>query len=496
MKKLIATFLVLAVWRVPLVIAQAPGDLHEIPVPGAASLRFRYCPPLSNARAGDPRKPITPTTPTFNLDGFFLCESEISREQFAALLGADALDVLHARMRLEQNPTPLTSGIDAPGAKRLPAVCTSFDEAAQVAETLQEIENRRLADLVHNQIRLPSHVEWQYACRSGNNELAHFSNWQVDWQAVLTFASGSGFEKQNAWLRNQIQGVTGKSSLQETAEAAWKAAGLESQGSFQGQQDQVVAILENFPDGGLMNGGPHHAIICSCLYQSIGVAHDVGVVQGPPSPLLPVGESDFETDWGLRHVQTNVTEWVFVPQVGQPLTEAWNDMLGQLRAPDENPENPKIATHGAHYISRDWVEFISWKYGMEPKPWQTVISDIKADDLDRFWCARQAGIRLLLKRSLADDWLAAVRRMALEAKGAQSADALSDAVGLVRQLSGENAAIDEARARFYESLAHARTGNIPLARQRLKTVADSTDAETSYFKHLVMAMALDESAGQ
>ena len=79
------------------VSGQEAGDLIEVEIPDAAvTIRFHYCPRTPEpVITGDPGKP---DQPPFKTTGFYLSEAEITRDQYAAVLGEEKLEEVGNRL--------------------------------------------------------------------------------------------------------------------------------------------------------------------------------------------------------------------------------------------------------------------------------------------------------------------------------------------------------------------------------------------------------------
>ncbi|MBM4092112.1 MAG: formylglycine-generating enzyme family protein [Planctomycetes bacterium] len=128
---------------------------------------------------------------------FYLGETEVTREQYQAVMGEHS----HGSSTAEGN----RGEVEAVGAVGLPVCGISWDEAVEFC--------RRLSAKEGHTYRLPTEAEWEYACRAGSEALFCFGDDASRLGDFAWFAENSDWKTQrvggkeaNAWHLRDMHG--------------------------------------------------------------------------------------------------------------------------------------------------------------------------------------------------------------------------------------------------------------------------------------------------
>nr|MBC8351666.1 SUMF1/EgtB/PvdO family nonheme iron enzyme [Planctomycetota bacterium] len=206
-----------------------PGELLEVKIQtpnGPVAVRFRYCPPGQGMR-GRPQALPEPTGNALldqvkrkallaQLKGFYMSETEVSQQQLERILGQETVDNIFKRM---------VAGEAGGRGNEFPIRGVTVVEAAKFCESLRDFDGQNQAgglSLEARKFRLPTHDEWQYACRGIRDveqtlKLPHFNVWPELKDVPRDVVA----DCQDVWTKK-----------------------LGEQSPFDGSQEQVVRVIE------------------------------------------------------------------------------------------------------------------------------------------------------------------------------------------------------------------------------------------------------------
>jgi len=357
---------------------------------GPVELSLRYCP----AGKLTPGKPAA-TTPAVDLEPFFIMETEVTRGDFRKIAGAEIADRVKARAGKNLK--------DLAGQRQLPVFSVDFDDVAAFCRGLEKLLAEHAASqgsvFERYAVRLPTHYEWQYACRAKSDptaatQLPHFNAWPRTYRALPQ--------------------VT-----QRKCEEEWQAMGR--QDKFTGSQEQVAEILSK---RWAPNNPKPLQIFRDFMKVGIGVDRDYAIVPDP----YPLGTPKLSKPnaWNIYDMHNNVREWVLTSRSQSDAANAWAALTQQDRSGELRRGHFFLA--GGSFIDTAegqdaWTKFSVWggfkstiggeAIGLDPatgriSPFNLI--DIEQSDL---LSDQQPGFRVVVLRVLRQDWLHAVRSRAI-----------------------------------------------------------------------------------
>ena len=401
----------LLVWSTDFGLAQEPEnksltitfDFGDRKIP----IRFRSCPP-GRLSAGQP-KPVEPgeeaTKPDnasplagiggpVSIDEFYLTETEITSEQFAAVLGTTEFE--HFRDSVKKKLTGAAEDVallDPKGS--FPVFMVSVHDAMKFCQALDSAktdQQSQASTIERRRFRLPSHQEWQYACRAQTDpamaqKFPHFHDW-VEFEALPKADAAKCVEE-------------------------WKELGGQED-EFLGTQFQVIDIVskryEKEPTKSL-------EILSAFLRESLGTNRDYS--KQNPGRLAAVGGTK-ANGWGFVDMHENVREWTIAIADKGELQQFWTNVTSDNRSPDLQ-SRPAFFLAGGSFNDlmaggsiAAWAPFTIWGgrpmdiQSGTPQPFS--FQEEQASDIAFEY---QPGIRIVMDRVLSDSWLLAVRRAAV-----------------------------------------------------------------------------------
>lgn len=456
--------------------APPPGSLLEVEVEtdqGPATARFVYCPagevlhgkprPLPERTGNKAKDSLLRKSRVAALRGFYILESEVSQKQYRQMVGAGSVDRVFQRLA-EADRTAIGDDYPIRGITLFEAseFCSRFNK-------LDAANPRVASSLEARRVRLPTHYEWQYACRAIADpdkafEKPHFNAWpslEVIDQAVL------------ADCRDH-----------------WKKGGETEE--FTGSQEQVEKLLQ------YLDAEPATAIkvLDAFLQAGLGTARSYENVR---TPLQPIRTGN-PNDWGIFNMHDNVVEWTIAENDHTVLAT----LIAKLEAGDRESldrDDPRVfvLAGGGYNFSlarnpAEWVRFSIWgdervnpETG-EPNPY-------KFRELEELYADRLAGFRVVLERVLAPTWLYVVRTTALPEDPAELTaieKQLADIKYVVQALvASSEADLAGARVSYYRALANYRAGRTKDASEILKNQCGALPQEDEYFRHLIELVEAD-----
>jgi len=456
------------------VAAPQPGELLEIKVDtpnGAAVVRFRFCPPGELLR-GKPTGAALPTGTSLKdrmkrrallaeMKGSYIAESEISWQQFERILGQAASNQVLGRM---------LAGESEGRGSQFPIRGVTVIEAAAFCEALGKFDAAGKANrpgLEDRKFRLPTHDEWQYACRAIDDpELTQQSPYFSGWPALKDVPKAVVSDCNDVWTKT-----------------------LNRQAAFTGSQEEVIEVIQahKTPRRGA-------EILSAFLGLALGTQRSYSTIATGPQPV-GTGKAN---GWKLFNMHDNVFEWTIAVSDPDRLSALW-DLLASGNAAELTNDDAKILflAGGGYNDSigdkpENWVKFSIW--GGQPMEGEVAsaytFSEAKTQDVET-----SPGFRVLLQRVLAQDWLLAIRNSSvLDQKLTlpEIKQRLAEDRATVAELStGEVLTKAEARIKYYEALAAYRHDAKAETNQLLADVSGLLDAEDPYFAHVRELVSLD-----
>lgn len=411
--KIIVSTAIVSLWQME-VAAEVPraGEPFEVQIGqgGAPPLIFRYC-PAGKLRPGKPKpksdevdKPGGPPLPQVgggllppegpvDTGPFYITETEIAIPQFKQVVDAATFEALQTRVAKLTGKPDLVAAVNS--GRDFPVFGVTILEAANFCKRLTDrLKGGTVAEsLEARRCRLPSHREWQYACRARTDPdvsptLPHFNRWPENYEALDKVARATCIEE-------------------------WKELG-KAEADFQGTQEQVAAILERQSS---TNSKPLD-ILSAFLKAGLGTRRNYA--ENRPGQLL-AGRTVPPNAWNIYDMHENVREWVIATSDPAELFEYWNQITRSAAIGATARDQKLLFLAGGGFDDLmfgqrgAWQKFTIWGgYPIDlgsggPAPFS--IGDAAANDIA---FDEDPGFRVVLERVLRDDWLLVVRRLAIE----------------------------------------------------------------------------------
>ncbi len=334
-------------------------------------------------------------------------------------------------------------------AQELPVFAVTAEEAVDFCKQLTKRVNAdaTVGSLEARRCRLPSHHEWQYACRARTDPnalpgLPHFNRWPESYEIL-------------------------DKAMRQTCLEEWAQLGM-GEADFQGTQEQVAAILQR---QSATNNKPLE-ILSAFLKVAIGLQRDYA--KNRPGELRPA-RTNMSNGWNIYDMHENLREWVIATTDPAELYQFWDGITA--KSVDAELRRNKLfflAGGGFNNLMTGktgaWQEFTIW--GGHPldlasgSPLAFSMDDATSNDVA---FDEDPGLRVVLERVLRSDWLLLVRRLAVPSDLAQprQKDAFESYRAQVAELvPGRLQPKILAQIAFYESLATYRDGNKVDARKK------------------------------
>lgn len=458
----------------------APGELREITFVGVEGeqcvIAFRWC-PSGAMKAGDPDDPEG--MPAGQVDGFWLSETEVSQQDYRIIAGERAMEIVKGyvldsvskpvaakpseelndveRIQLEARANLANKDFSD---SVLPVYGVPPGDADAFCLKLSEAYDRfksssgRRAGFSTLMFRLPTHYEWQHACRSESKK-KHFVEWPDDPEntPVDSFKNYRGYlEKKNPELY--------KKHRQFFA-------------SFDGSETAMVKLLDDPKTQG-----------------------DIKIrnyLQDLVQKLLPVEESvrrvtdEKPNAWNIRGLLGNVSEWVVV-------VEKTTGDQANVPSPGDFTKGSVSASYAGGYNrpsgGMPWKSLSIWH-------WQANTYTARDQKTNDRLFGQQTGIRVAMVDAVAETWFADLRQIAQQTyDGTVAADALLGGFesGMeVVSRDKEGRRIAGARVGIYGALAKARSGDQAGGSRMLQeAVAGLKDSGDDFFAQLEPLLAEDD----
>lgn len=428
----------------------APPQSVDVPLSsGSVKIRFRHCPssPVP-VKTGDPRDD---TQPLFNTPkmGYYLSETEITQEQFAAVLGRSRLEQLKARANKRKDAGFPEYFRDA----RYPVFLVTPYEAEEFCAELTNLSSSG-DQILTQRFRLPNTFEWQYACRAGSEkELPHFNRWP-EWETIKNIPIATG-----------ASGSMGKVSLEKACNDLFKDV---LGGPFSGSQDELVRALTELD----RKGKSRDAIDILRVFLEKGAGIRIAPDERPQPAYDARGPTGLPNRWNFYYMHSNVSEWVVIEEARSPKSRTWG------RA-------------GADFtVTDDWKRFLIWEVREE----KNIPDRTNVKELEDLAINRQCGFRVLMETTLAEDWLNRVRDLAFnnltpEARGRLTA--LREE--LPQWVSDAETERVRMRIDYYRAINELRRANRGEALRILGPNWTTLSNEDRYFEHWRTILSEDAS---
>lgn len=430
----------------------------------AQTVIFRYC-PAGTLRPGKPEATDKDGAPAAGggasalpstvekMRPFYISEAEITFPQFKQVVDGQTFAALLARVERPPNDPDLVAAVKA--GNELPVFAITAEEAITFCQQLSERFKKRIkaaedaATLEEPRCRLPSHNEWQYACRAqiapdALSPLPHFNRWPESYEVL-------------------------DKAVRQTCLDEWRELG-KAEADFRGTQEQVIAMMQRQSQ---QNSKPLE-ILAAFLKAGLGLPRNYAV--NLPGRLSP-GRSTPANAWNIYDMHENLREWVIVAS-DQEVFRFWEKVTAKS-VDAEARQNKLLFLAGGAFndlmTGKDsaslWQKFTIWGGhpldlpSGSPRPFS--LGDATADDMA---FDQDPGLRVVLERVLRNDWLLLVRRLAVKGDLAQLRQ--QNPFDRYRAQVPDLVVEEEipkvsAQITFYESLAAYRGGQKDVARKKL-----------------------------
>lgn len=465
------------------VSAQEAGDLIEVEIPDAAvTIRFHYCPRTPEpVITGHPGKP---DQPPFKTTGFYLSEAEITRDQYAAVLGEEKLEEVGNRLEEFYTTRDNEKGFKVSSYNSSkdgahPIFCITLREAAEFCVKLNSLGRIKKAgsDVLVLTARIPSQFEWQYACRGRVGpeaaESPHFSGWPKAIPDVeIELADGVGSQK-----------------LVEICRDRWKELLPGNREQFTGDQSQVVELVTLMKGVGGDDKTYQNRIMTQFLKQGIDFKQPDFSDMSGKRELRRANEGAFMNLWELRHMHTNVYEWTINCSSPEEIIADWDT----LRSGNINSEaflSLKGGAVGGASSSTQWQTFTIW----DVREKETEDISPEKGKIAEKCNSSQCGIRVLLEFRPKPEWLVEIRRKAtIDAVGPNThTELLANRKLIIANTPNTTEAIGAGgQINYYRALAYMRAKDTDNAMKAFKEAEPVIGKNDDYFKFLSAVMEED-----
>ena len=405
-----------------------PGALKELqfgPDKKTCTIKFRWC-PSAKMKDGDLAGVGVETIAM--VEGFWLSETEVSQEEYRIIAGEEAMAKAKAHVLDKVSPVPVNSKEDFTVNDRrhieergvadkmyfadsgMPVLGLPPADADAFCVKLSQVQRAR-GRFSTFLFRMPSHFEWQYACR-GESKRKHFLQWPDSPETKKVGKS----ENYTDYLQKNDPELFEKHKEQLNL--------------FDGTEESMVNLLEN-----------------KTLDKDVKKYLEE-LLRGlltPDNELQPVADAPISS-WNIKGMLGNVAEWV--------LLVADRDKMPSPGDFSNGNENARAVVAG-NYFGKNvpWHHLSIWHWEKD------TTYESKQQDIGGF----SYGIRILMTDAIDETWFADLRHKAEQAyEGKESAKALMDDFESGKEVSArdkEGRTLADARIGIYGALAKARSGD-------------------------------------
>ncbi len=390
--RLLLLFLALAGWGLPRTIAHAspPGQLFELPLTGTApaqTLRFRFC-PAGTIRPGRPTRDASGGSsnamPSVSVRAFYLGETEVTLAQFRAVLGASGVAGLKKEAAKFQAMNPQLFDLIQQGESE-PAFYVGLEGAVQFCLRVQAgIDEERMKQAAPSiearQIRLPSHVEWQYAARA---------------------IADAGQQSRLPHFNREIPFAQLSAGTQEKCREVWSKLGRTD--PFVGSQEQMLGLTAAI---GQDEQAKVKEILAEWFTKLLGVparnASGLGAVR-------PVAQAQANA-WNIHDAHDNVTEWVIWAPTSDRCDELWQALASKVADGASLDGQGNLFLAGGFFAEPYHGENILSHFTLWGGPKLTEGTPQPFEYESGLVGEFSPGFRVLMERKIASDWLFALRQ--------------------------------------------------------------------------------------
>jgi formylglycine-generating enzyme required for sulfatase activity len=471
----------------------APGELKEVTVKGKlgnVSIRFHYCPvgrlrpdrPLPPAAtepaggAGNTPAPA-PDFDTIPITPFYITETEITLQQFRDLLGDAALnDVLYRIERVTKIHMDFTDVLKEALQRNeaFPVAMTAREDARAFCNGLRDSYSAATASeaggIVEYMFRIPTHYEWQYACRARTDPNAtptfpHFDVWADPAQLKKVYDAHRA-EIDELWKKVQETRRDGR--------------------PFQGTQEDVIAILDQLepPTESLTKGIANVPLKILSWYLEVARPSDRKDFAATQSEHAPKVKSGRPNAWGIYDMHDGVHEWVIVARSTSKTDrdvadDVWRAFSATPPLPPPDPEPVRFLLAGGAYkrfLANEkgaWKEFTIWGGVPSDRTTHDPVPFTPLDEKEAFEMTKEhlPGLRVIMRPALSRQWLLVLRQEVVG--GGPPTQATLDRLE-ARRKAAESVASEgqkpeiRARVAYYRYLALSQMGRLTEASEQLK----------------------------
>lgn len=449
-----------------------PGDLFELKseTVSGLSIKFRYC-PAGTIFSGKPaavdvkNSALKPS----ELREFYIGETEVTMEQFSAVLGEEGMKPLESLAKELSGTPQLLKAVHDKGQE--PALLVSLEGAVDFCNKLQEIydaeQKTKPPTLESRQFRIPSYMEWQYAARAVNSaeqqsKSPHFGRWI----SVSQLSKGNVQKCQEIWNK------------------------MSKAKEFPGDQDSFLTISSVEDQDSNKKLGEILLEVFKTTFNSERNASGIGT-------LNPAGFSP-ANDWGIKDMHDGVTEWTFYLDPDK-VHDIWKRTSEKRFSKQSLEKQDNMFLSGGSFSDSPLgkgalARFTIWGgpdlTDGEPLPIKyggaTQVKD------------RMPGFRVVMEKTIVTDWLYQVRHGVFEKNSVSpSASQFLEtnreiAIDCVGEKNDSVVVID-----FYRALVKSEPGNRDELAKRMSTIAtDVSSSPEKSSKKMTIAEILANKKGQ
>lgn len=367
--------------------AAQPGELFELKVSPEGeqdtTIRLRYC-PSGTLQSGIPTVASAnpEVAPQLQIRHFYISETEITIGQLRKVLTDSALTPMKESAKLMTARPELINVIE--NGEDQPACLVPLEVAVDFCLKLQELFDKDRLTVSPQTIesrlfRLPSHIEWQYAARGVHRAediptRPHFARW-VEF-SDLTPAS------------------------QQKCQELWENLG--KSGRFPGDQHSFIAI------SGVTGGEQQEKlkdILSEAFTKGMGAAKRASSGIGELQPV----RSTLPNNWSISDLHDGVTEWAIFSGSQQRAVQLWERFRSARQKRNSLDADAEFFLCGGSFVDSYFGTNALKRFTIWGGP---TLSGDHADPITasaELVFDKAPGFRLLMERTVADDWLFVIR---------------------------------------------------------------------------------------